>query len=69
MSTPINTPKLFDTVELLTDFPEKKLKKGNIGTIFGTYDDTFYGIYFSGDRGECVANSLLEYSSPKAVGI
>ncbi|MBF2056653.1 MAG: DUF4926 domain-containing protein [Cyanobacterium sp. T60_A2020_053] len=48
-------PNLFDVVELLTDIPERNLKKGEQGAIIEDYQDGFFEIEFCNNYGETIA--------------
>jgi len=51
----MNTPKLFDVVELLINLPEYNLQAGAQGAIVEHYSDQNYEIEFTNESGETVA--------------
>ena len=46
--------KVFDVVELVTDFPEYKLVKGERGTILEIYDDRYCEVEICDDQGRTI---------------
>ena len=51
----MSKPELFDVIELLTDIPERNLKKGEQGAIIEDYQDGVYEIEFCNNYGETIA--------------
>lgn len=51
----MNKPLLFDVIELLTDIPEFRLRKGEQGTIIDDYEDGVFEIEFTNKKGETTA--------------
>ena len=47
--------KLLDVVALLKDMPEKKLKKGQVGTVVEKLDEHVFEIEFSDKTGKALA--------------
>ncbi len=47
-----NEFKLLDTVALIKDVPEKKLRKGQVGTIVEQFNDDTFEIEFCNRQGE-----------------
>jgi len=52
--------KILDVVALLKDVPDKKLVKGQVGTIVETWDKGVFEVEFCNPKGETIA--LLEVS-------
>jgi len=46
-----SAPKLLDVVALTVDWPERKLVRGQVGTIVEVFDDDAYEVEFSDDEG------------------
>ena len=55
-------PVLLDVVALLTDFPEKSLATGQVGTIVELLDATNLLVEFSDDEGRAYAIAPLQSS-------
>ncbi len=53
------TPKLFDTVELLVDVPEKGLRAGMRGAIVLAHTENVYEVEFINEHGETIALCAL----------
>jgi hypothetical protein len=51
--------KLLDTVALLEDLPERKLKRGEVGTVVEILAPDVYEIEFSDDEGQRYAELAL----------
>ena len=51
--------KLLDTVALLDDLPERKLKRGEVGTIVEILAPNTYEVEFSDDEGRTYAELAL----------
>ena len=49
------TPSLLDVVALLTDLPEQRLARGQVGTIVERLDDKTLLVEFSDDQGRAYA--------------
>jgi hypothetical protein len=54
--------KTLDVVALLNDIPEKKLSKGQVGTIVEQLDDNVFEVEFSNKRGETLTMELFKGS-------
>jgi hypothetical protein len=52
--------KILDVVALLRDIPEKKLIKGQVGTIVEQLDDNFFDVEFVNKHGETTALEPLK---------
>ena len=52
--------KILDVVALLKDIPEKKLLKGQVGTIVEKWNDHVFEIEFSDLNGETIAMAQIE---------
>lgn len=50
-----NNLKTLDVVALLRDIPEKKLIKGQVGTIVEKWDNGVYEVEFCNTKGETLA--------------
>jgi Domain of unknown function (DUF4926) len=48
-------PSLLNVVALLTDLPEQRLARGQVGTIVEQLDDTTLLVEFSDDQGQAYA--------------
>lgn len=55
-------PALLDVVALLTDFPEKSLATGQVGTVVELLDATNLLVEFSDDEGRAYAIAPLQSS-------
>jgi Domain of unknown function (DUF4926) len=53
------TIKLLDVVALLKEIPEKKLLRGQIGTVVECYTDTEFEIEFSDNKGKTISMLAL----------
>lgn len=51
--------KLLDTVALLEDLPERKLKRGEVGTVVEVLAPDAYEVEFSDDEGKTYATLAL----------
>lgn len=51
--------KLLDTVALLADLPERKLKRGEVGTVVEILAPDVYEVEFSDDEGQTYAEFAL----------
>lgn len=51
--------KLLDTVALLEDLPERKLKRGEVGTVVETLAPDAYEVEFCDDEGRTYAEFAL----------
>jgi hypothetical protein len=51
--------KLLDTVALLDDFPERKLKRGEVGTIVEVLAPEVYEVEFCDEEGQTYAELAL----------
>lgn len=51
--------KLFDTVALLKDFPEKKVVLGQVGTIVEILRNSFFEVEFTDKSGETIAEFAI----------
>ncbi len=51
--------KLLDTVALLEDLPERKLKRGEVGTVVEILAPGVYEVEFSDDNGQTYAELAL----------
>ncbi len=51
--------KLLDTVALLEDLPDRKLKRGEVGTVVEILAPDVYEVEFSDDEGEAYAELAL----------
>ena len=51
--------KLLDVVALTKDFPEKKLLKGQVGTIVEIYEPNVFEVEFSDNLGKAYAIEVL----------
>jgi hypothetical protein len=51
--------KLLDTVALLEDLPERKLKRGEVGTVVEILAPDVYEVEFSDDEGQTYAEFAL----------
>lgn len=56
MSKPI---ALLDTVALLEDLPERKLRAGEVGTVVELLDDGVYEVEFADEEGQTYAEFAL----------
>jgi len=54
--------KTLDVVALLNDIPEKKLSKGQVGTIVEQLDDNVFEVEFSNKHGETLTLELCKGS-------
>ena len=52
--------KLLAVVALLTDIPEKNLRRGEVGTVVETLAPDVYEVEFSGDQGRCYATAAVD---------
>ena len=50
-----NTLKVLDVVAILRDIPEKKLVKGQVGTIVEKWDNNVFEVEFCNTKGETLA--------------
>ena len=50
-----NDPSLLDVVALLTDLPEQRLARGQVGTVVEELDDETLLVEFSDDQGRAYA--------------
>jgi hypothetical protein len=57
MST--NKIKLLDTVALIDDLPERKLKRGEVGTVVEVLAPDVFEVEFSDDEGQTYAELAL----------
>ncbi len=48
-------PSLLDVVALLTDLPEQRLARGQVGTVVEQFDDKTLQVEFSDDQGRACA--------------
>lgn len=46
---------LYDVVALMKDVPEKKLKKGQVGTVVEKWTDKIYEVEFADKHGHTIA--------------
>jgi Domain of unknown function (DUF4926) len=53
------TIKLLDVVALLKEVPEKKLLRGQIGTVIERYTDTDFEVEFSDNNGKTISMMTL----------
>ncbi len=53
------TIKLFDVLALLKEVPEKKLLRGQIGTVIECYTDTDFEVEFSDNNGKTISMMTL----------
>ncbi len=51
--------KVLDTVALLEDLPERKLKRGEVGTVVEILAPDVYGVEFCNDEGQTYAELVL----------
>lgn len=51
--------KLLDTVALIDDLPERKLKRGEVGTVVEILAPDVYEVEFSDDEGQTYAELAL----------
>jgi uncharacterized protein DUF4926 len=51
--------KLLDTVALINDVPERKLKKGEVGTVVEILGPDVFEVEFSNDAGQTYAELAL----------
>jgi hypothetical protein len=51
--------KLLDTVALLEDLPERKLKRGEVGTVVEVLSPEVYEVEFCDDEGQTYAELAL----------
>lgn len=51
--------KLLDTVALLEDLPERKLKRGEVGTVVEILSPDVFEVEFSDDEGQTYAELAL----------
>ncbi|MGB9181278.1 MAG: DUF4926 domain-containing protein [Pyrinomonadaceae bacterium] len=51
--------KLLDTVALIEDMPERKLKRGEVGTVVEILAPDAYEVEFCGDEGQTYAEFAL----------
>lgn len=56
----MNKFKELDTVALLRDLPEKKLSKGQVGTIVDVLDANTYEVEFTNPKGETIKTLPLK---------
>lgn len=47
--------KLFDVIKTTVDFPDQKIKTGEIGTIVDVYEDGEFEVEFLNENGETIA--------------
>ena len=65
------SPSLLDVVALLTDLPEQRLARGQVGTIVEQLDDKTLLVEFSDDRGHayaiapCLEDDLVLHYAPE----
>ena len=52
--------KILDVVALLKDMPEKKLLKGQVGTIVEKWDTNVFEVEFSNTKGETLALAQID---------
>lgn len=52
--------KLHDVIALLKDIPEKKLSKGQVGTIVEQLDENIYEVEFCDKKDQTIALSEIE---------
>ena len=50
-----NTLKVLDVVAILRDIPEKKLVKGQVGTIVEKWDNNVFEVEFCNTKGETLS--------------
>ena len=50
---------LLDTVALIEDLPERRLSRGEVGTVVEILEPEMYEVEFSDDRGETYAELAL----------
>ena len=50
---------LLDTVALIEDFPERRLSRGEVGTVVEVLEPDVYEVEFSDDHGETYAELAL----------
>ncbi len=55
MPVKIEGPSPLDVVALLTDIPERRLARGQVGTVVEQLDDRFLLVEFSDDQGRAYA--------------
>ena len=53
------TIKLLDVVALLKEVPEKKMLRGQIGTVIERYTDTEFEVEFSDNNGKTISMLTL----------
>jgi hypothetical protein len=53
-------PKLLDVVALLEDVPERRLVRGQVGTIVEKLDGDFFEVEFSDNSGRTYATLALQ---------
>lgn len=58
-------PELFDVIELLTDIPERNLKKGEQGAIIEDYQDGVYEVEFCNNYLKCQKRTPVEFDNKK----
>ena len=54
--------RIFDVVALLKDFPERKLVKGQVGTIVEQLDENVFEVEFINKKGETLSLETLKDS-------
>jgi hypothetical protein len=54
--------KIFDVVALLRDLPEKKLVRGQVGTIVELLDENVFEVEFINKKGETLSLETLKDS-------
>lgn len=59
MSTKSKAIKLLDTVALLADLPERKLKRGEVGTVVELLAPHVYEVEFCDEHGQTYAELAL----------
>ena len=59
MPTKSKAIKLLDTVALLADLPERKLKRGEVGTVVELLAPNVYEVEFCDERGQTYAELAL----------
>ncbi|RPI13537.1 MAG: DUF4926 domain-containing protein [Ignavibacteriae bacterium] len=52
--------KILDVVAILIDIPEKRIVKGQVGTVVEDLDDNNFEIEFSDDEGKAIAMASVE---------
>jgi Domain of unknown function (DUF4926) len=56
----MQSPELFDVIELLVNLPEQGLQVGAQGAIVEQYDDESYEVEFTNGSGETIALVVLQ---------